>query len=164
MILYHRATIIFAAAGLYMLSSIAFDKTFIKTEIVFFLGLFGGLVGTAIVKALYRKHNLPFWIILIYGMFSGAAIPIFLVVVPNYCLRGNETFKKELDIVRTEKKPSGRNRCKVLYAVLIYKDIEKEVLFPCEYENSISNFKKVRLELSEGFLGFEIIEKEELVL
>ena len=152
-----------AMAGLFILSFIALEQTIIKTAIVLLPGLLGGILGTAILTKLWIKHNLPFWIIFLYGMLSGASLPVFLLSATNYFLRDNKTFQKELDIVRIGNRSRQKSGCKPPYAIIVYKGIEKKVLFPCEYENSISSYKKVRLELSEGFLGFYVIQNEVLV-
>ena len=156
-------SIILPAVGLLIWSFILVDKTLIKTGFVLLPGLLGGLLGTILLTFLWRKFIFPFWAILFYGMLSGASLPIFLFIASNYYLRESNTFQAEFNIVRTGNHSKRNSACRTPYPVVFYGEIEKELPFECEYEKSISNFKKVRLELQEGLLGFHVIQKKELV-
>ena len=156
-------SIILPAAGLLIWSLILIDKTFIKTANVLLSVLFGGLVGTAVLTILWRKHRFPFWAILFYGMLAGASLPTFLLVASNYYFRDKSTFKEQIDIVKTGNRSKRKSTCRTPYAVVVYSGIEKELPFACEYERRISDFRQVRLELSEGLLGFDVIQNKALV-
>jgi hypothetical protein len=160
---YIAYSIILPATGLFIWSFVLLDKTFIKTAIVLSVALFSGLLGTAILTTLWRQHNFPFWAILFYGMFSGASISVFLLSASNYYLRDSKTFQEQLHIVKTGNRTKQKSACRTPYAIIVYENIEKEMPLPCEYEKTISTFKKIRLELSEGPLGFDVIQNKELV-
>lgn len=57
-----------------------------------------------------------------------------------------------------------RSACRSPYAEVLYYGLEKQLIFPCRFENSIHDYKKIKLEVSEGFFGYEHIHSKEFVL
>lgn len=86
-----------------------------------------------------------------------------MLAASNYYFRDKIFVKAQLDIVRTGNRSKRKSACRRPYAEVFFNGIEKQVLFPCDFERTIANYSKVNLDLSEGLLGFYVIEKRELV-
>jgi hypothetical protein len=95
------------------------------------------------------------------GVYFGAPTSTFMVFCSNYYFRGN-SITTELEIVRTGHDFAGRVAGNHMPMLLIM-EREKRLYFLCQYEGTISTYKKVRADLSEGLLGFYIIRNPELV-
>jgi hypothetical protein len=155
--------IIFLFSGIFIWSFILLDKTFFKTSVVLVPSLIGGAIGTILFSTLWSKNNFPFWVLLFFGVFTGTSVPTFLIASSNYYFKDDIVIHESLDIIRTGNYSKRKSACKKPYAVVFYRGIEKEILFTCDFEKTISNYKKVSLELSKGFLGFYVIRNSELI-
>lgn len=155
--------IILPAVGLFVWSFILVERTFVHNAVVLIATLLGGLMGTAILTVLWRKHSAPFWVLIFYGMATGGSLSTFLLIAPNYYFRDGQTVKEQIEIVGAGNRSKRNSDCQTPYAVIVYDEIKKELPFPCDYEKNIFNFKTLRLEVSEGLWGFNVIEDKDLV-
>jgi hypothetical protein len=123
----------------------------------------GGTIATIIINYLWRREKFPIWSNLTYGMLSGGALTAFCLLAPNYYFTIEQGLKHRTEILESGKRSTRRSSCKTPYAVVAFEEIEKEITFPCKYESSIGNYRKVELVVSRGLWGFYIINEKRLI-
>jgi hypothetical protein len=138
-------------------------NTVLAYSVIWTFAFIGGAIGTSILSYLWRKEKFPFWSTLSYGMISGGALMVFCLLAPNYLFRQKQDSKYQANILQTGNRSGRKSSCKTPYAIVQIADVEKEIAFPCEYEQNIGQFKKVELDVSKGLWGFYIIKDKRLI-
>lgn len=156
-------SIVLPAAALTFWSSILSRQTFMRDELILVPSLIVGVIAAVVLQFLWRNHTFPLWVILFFGLFSGGSATAFLISATNYYFRDHSEASVQLDILGTGNYSKRRRSCKTPFIEVVYDDIRKELPFPCEFEKTIAQYKKVNLRVSKGLFGFYVIEDKVLV-
>lgn len=147
-----------------MICSLLFLRdTIIKTSVLWTFVLIGGTIGTIILSYLWRREKFPLWSNVAYGMLSGGSLSAICLLAPNYAFRTKQGLKYQAEILKTGNRSTRGSSCRTPYAVVYIEDIEKELAFPCEFEQTISQYKKVELHVAKGLAGFYIVQEKRLI-
>lgn len=153
--------IIFPNTALFIWGIILFSKTIISSQTQAIIILVGAIVGITVLYLFWRFKNYGFLVTVFLGFYLGF-IPYSFIAATNYYLRADHSENVQLEILKTGNRSSRKSNCRTPYAVIEYQHIKKDILFPCDYEETISNYKSVTLTVSKGFWGYMVITDKKL--
>ena len=153
--------IIFPGTALFIWAIILFSKTIISNQTQAIIILVGAIVGITLLHLFERFKNYGFLVKVFLGFYLGF-IPFSFIATTNYYLRADHTENIQLEILKTGNRSSRKSNCRRPYAVIEYQHIKKDILFPCDYEETISNYKSLTLTVSEGFWDYMIFTDKKL--
>jgi hypothetical protein len=157
------AILFFASMGLIIWGINIYRLTIINPKYLFALITFGIFPGFILIKFVLKPSYKIVWIFLNSIAIGGGTL-YFLFLYLNSTYSGKEQLSGNFNIIKTGTLAKGRSgSCGSPYAVVDFNGTEKELIFFCDYENTISSFSKVRLEYSKGFFGFDIIKTKTLI-
>ncbi|MCG9900932.1 MAG: hypothetical protein MH132_13090 [Hydrotalea sp.] len=154
--------ILFPGVALFIWGILLFDKTFIPTQTQVIITLLGATIGFIVVHFLWRHKEYGLFATLFFGFFLGGPIPFTFVATTNYYLRTEESENIELDILETGNRSRRKSNCRTPYVIVEHLDIKKDILFPCDYEKTISKYKRLTLTVSKGFWGYPVFINKKL--
>ena len=96
-----------------------------------------------------------------YNIVSFGGILVFLFMWTNQTFNDKSETVITLPIVSYGHLAKSRRSCGEPYAHIIYKEKEKELIFPCGTE--IEKFSSLYIEVAKGLYGFDILTNETLV-
>lgn len=149
------------------------DEMLIPGKTIWLTALAGALIATPIFYLIWRSF-LGRWelgrvwvvaITLFYGIIIGGPIAYFSINAINYYIKGDGiTETVTLDVIDTGRSSKRRSKeCSHINVEVKLKDIQYTIPFSCEYEYTISDYKKVDLTLTKGGLGYYMIVDKSLV-
>jgi hypothetical protein len=153
--------IIFPNTALFIWGIILFSKTIISSQTQALIIFIGAIVGITVLHLIWRHKNYGFFVTIFYGFYLGF-IPYSFIATTNYYLRADHSENVQLEILKTGNRSSRKSNCRTPYAVIEYQHIKKDILFPCDYEKTISNYKSLTLTVSEGFWSFMVLTDKKL--
>ena len=154
--------ILFPGVALFVWGSLLFDKTFISTQTQVVITLLGATLGIFGLHFLWRQKKYGLIATLFFGFFLGGPIPFTFIATTNYYLRTEKSVNIELDILETGNRSRRKSNCRTPYAVVKHVDIKKDILFPCDYEKTISKYKSLTLTVAKGFWGYPVFIDKKL--
>lgn len=155
--------ILYTGFGLYFWALILTSDAIISVKQVILTVLAGTFIGSIFFYAVRKRYKLPVYFILFLGLVFGGSIPYFTLAATNHYFKSSSAQTIILPVLKTGNHSKRKSACKTPYAVIVYDEIEKEMKFPCEFEKSISNYKKVEISVSTGFWGIPIIIDKKLI-
>ena len=137
-------------------------KTVVSIASILIVLSFG--IGTAMTIGVLLNTHKSFWNN-IMSVVIGAGMAFFGFMQLNKTYADKHIVGATFDIMRSGNFPkTGKGWCGQPYVIIDFNGIEKRLKFYCKYESTIGNYKKVRLEYQEGFLGCPIICDQTLLL
>jgi hypothetical protein len=143
--------------------------TFISVYIPLFIWASTGLLMTPFFKKTfniycfnpYTPERTPIFFHYFYNIVSFGGILVFLFMWTNQTFNDRSKNVITLPIVSYGHFAKSGRSCGEPYAHIIYKNKEKELVFPCETE--IEKFRSVYVEVATGLYGFDIITNKTLI-
>ncbi len=143
--------------------------TFISVYIPLSIWVLTGLIMTPIFKTTfniycfnpYTPGQTSMFFHYLYNIVSFGGIVVFLFIWTNQTFNDKTKTVLTLPIISYGHLAKSRRGCGQPYAHIVYKNKEKELIFPCETE--IEKFSSVYIEVSRGLFDFEIITNKTLV-
>jgi hypothetical protein len=154
--------ILFQGSALFIWGILLFRKTFISTQTQIIVTLIGAVIGIIVLYFFWRNKKYGIVMTLFYGFFLGGPIPYCFVATTNYYFRDNKPKTVQLNIIATGNRSARKSKCRTPYATVEYQDIKIDILFACDYEKTISNFKTVMLTVSKGSWGYMVYTDKQL--
>lgn len=140
-----------------------YRKTLIEPYILWRLSFIGAAIGVIVCFILFSDYQQLFSGLLFSGVI-GAGLLYFTPLILNRVFVSEKINTETFEIIRTGNMGSGRSgRCKSPYAEIYFGPLKKELVFSCSFEDTIGNYKKVRLEYSDGLFGFPVIRRQILI-
>ena len=137
--------------------------TVIEIKYLFALVAIGTIVSFPITLYLYKGCYSIFSIFL-FSIAIGGGLSYFGFLYLNKTLADKELLTDEFQITETGNLGRGKkSNCAQPYAYIDFNGFNKQLIFYCEYEKSISNYSKVSATYSEGFFSFEVIHSKRLI-
>jgi hypothetical protein len=153
--------IIFPGTALFIWGLILFSKTIISFQTQVIIIFVGAIVGITVLHLFGRFKNYGLLAKVFFGFYLGF-IPYAFIATTNYYLRADHSENIQLEIIKTGNRSSRGSACRTPYAVIEYQHVKKDIRFPCDYEESISNYKSLTLTVSEGFWGYMVFTDKKL--
>jgi hypothetical protein len=139
-----------------------YRKTIIEPKYLFVVVSMGTIFAAVILLFVTRDFLNAFWTFFIAAAIGGGTA-YFLTLYLNRELADKELTSETFDILKTGNLARGkRSSCGSPYAIIDYYGYKKELVFYCEYEKSIHTFKKVKIDFSEGFFDFPVVQSQTL--
>jgi hypothetical protein len=143
--------------------------TFISVYIPIAIWILSGILMTPLLKRTfniycfnpYRPGQTPMFFHYLYNIVSFGGILIFLFMWINQTFNDKTKTVVTVPIVSYGHFAKSRRSCGEPYVHVIYKEIEKELVFPCGIE--IEKYSSVYIEITKGLFGFEIIMNKNLI-
>ena len=158
-----RDLALYTGIGLFIWALILTNDAIISTKQILLTILAGAFVGSIILYAIRERYKIPIYFILFLGLVFGGSISCFALTATNHYFKSSSTQTIILPILKTGNHSRRKSSCKTPYAVIIYNEIEKEIKFPCSYENVISSYTKIELLISSGLWGIPVIVDTKLI-
>jgi hypothetical protein len=161
---------LFLVGGLAIIWEIdIFRKSIINPIVPFLLAIFTGVALTPLLRKtvniyLYNPYNigkvpLPFHLVFNTVSFGGMLALLFMWT--NLHFADKEKQILTLSIQSRGRLDRSKNGCAQPYAVIQYKNAEKELIFPCE--TPIEKYDRVYVEIQRGLFGYDVIARQTLV-
>ena len=146
-----------------------FRVTFISVYIPLSVWVLTGFFMTPILKKIfniycfnpYTPERSPLFFHYLYNIVTFGGILVFLFMWTNQTFNDKSRNVITLPIVSYGYLAKSRRSCGEPYAHIIYKDKEKELVFPCGTE--IEKFSSVYIEVSKGLYSFDVITNTTLI-
>jgi len=143
--------------------------TFISVYIPITIWILSGILMMPLLKRTiniycfnpYTPGQIPMFFHYLYNIVSFGGILIFLLMWINQTFNDKSKTIVTVPIVSYGHFVNSRRNCGEPYVHVIYKEIEKELVFPCGTE--IDKYSGVYIEITKGLLGFEIIMNKTLI-
>lgn len=140
-----------------------YRRTIIEPKYLFVAISLGTFVAAIILLFVTRVFLNAFWTFFLAAAIGGGTV-YFLILYLNRELANKEITSETFDIHRTGNLAKGRKGvCRSPYVMIDFYGFEKQLVFYCEYEKTIHNFRKVRVDYFKGFFGFPIVQNQTLV-
>ena len=143
--------------------------TFISFYIPLSIWVLTGLLMTPIFKKIfniycfnpYTPERTSMFFHYLYNIVSFGGIMVFLFMWVNQTFSDKSKNVKTLPIVSYGHLAKSRRSCGEPYVRIMYKNSEKELIFPCGTENE--KYRSVYIEVEKGLFGFDIITNKTLI-
>ncbi|MES2649082.1 MAG: hypothetical protein V4717_19550 [Bacteroidota bacterium] len=136
-------------------------QTFISTQTLILILLASVIIGVLCFHLIWRRRNFGAIGTLFFGIFLGMPIP-FGFISTNHYFRSGTSISVTLPLLEAGTRSNRRSSCRTPYAIIEFHNIKKQILFPCEFEKTISNYPKLTLEISNGYWGYSVITGKRL--
>ena len=139
-----------------------YRRTVIEPKYLFVAVSIGTIIVAVILLFVTKDYLNAFWTLFIAAAIGGGTT-YFLTLYLNRELADKEVISEVFDIQTTGNLAKGKKgSCGSPYAIIDFYGYEKQLVFYCEYEKSIHNYKKVKVDFFRGFFGFPIVENQVL--
>lgn len=148
--------IILVSSAILIWSFRLFNKTFMPVSTGIFSAM---LVSIPVFILLYYtwRHKHGVCVLIFYAILCGSAISNIMLQGINFYFKSDKETRTTVAIISTDNRKGRYGRCATPYATVELNGVEKELAFPCEYEKTITGYKKVNLVLKKGALGYDVI-------
>ncbi|MDB5276465.1 MAG: hypothetical protein JWR61_1420 [Ferruginibacter sp.] len=143
--------------------------TFISVYIPLSIWVLTGLLVTPIFKKVfniycfnpYTPERNPMFFHYFFNIVSFGGVFVFLFMWSNQIFNDNSKIVITLPIVSYGHLAKSSRSCGEPYVHIMYKDKEKELIFPCG--TAIEKYRSVDIEIAKGLYGFDIIISKTIV-
>lgn len=140
-----------------------YRRTIIEPKYLFVAVSIGTIIAAVILLFVTRDYLNAFWTLFVAALI-GCGTTYFLTLYLNMELADKEVISEVFEIQTTGNLARGKKGgCGSPYAIIDFYGHEKQLIFYCEYEKSIHNYKKVKVDFFRGFFGFPVVENQVLV-
>jgi hypothetical protein len=143
--------------------------TFISVYILLSIWVLTGVLITPVFKKTfniycfnpYTPERTSIFFHLLFNIISFGGIVVFLFMWTNQTFNDPIKVVRNLPVVSSGHLAKSRHSCGDPYVHVIYKNTEKELVFPCGTE--IENYSSVYIEITKGLFGFDVITNQTLI-
>jgi hypothetical protein len=136
--------------------------TIIETKYLFATIMFGIVVGFVVLSFLVKSSYSFIWTFLIKAAIS-AGLVYFAFLYFNQIFADKELQREQFLIVKKGTLGRGkRSSCSQPYVNISFYGIEKQLVFYCQFADTVKKSTKVNLTYSKGLFGFNIIKSKQL--
>jgi hypothetical protein len=141
-----------------------YRRTVIEPKYLFVAVSMGTIVAAVILLFVTREFLNAFWTLFIAAIVGGGTAYFLTLYLNRELVVDKEITSDTFNIQKTGNLARGKSgSCRSPYAMIDFYGSEKRLVFYCEYEKTIHNYKKVEVEYFKGFFGFPVICKQTLV-
>jgi len=145
-----------------------YEVTFISVYIPLNIWLLTGVIITPLFKKTfniycfnpYTPGNTHLLFHYFFNIVSFGGIVVFLFMLTNQAFRGQSESQLYVPIISYGQLATSSNSCGNPYVHIIYKEEEKELIFPCG--TPVEKSRRVRINVSKGLWGFDVIKDQTL--
>jgi hypothetical protein len=143
--------------------------TFISVYVPLCIWILTGLLMTPIFRKTfniycfnpYTPERTPMFFHYFYNIVSFGGVLMFLFLWANQTFNDKSKRVITVPIVSYGHLAQSRRGCGAPYAHIIYKEKEKELIFPCGTE--VEKYSSVYVETAKGLFGFDVITNKTLI-
>ena len=140
-----------------------YRNTLIDWRILALIVIIGIVTFTIIFWHILLQVGYTIWAIVFISCTCGGCLSHFGFLYLNKTFADVETISDSFNIERTGELAKGRHGCGEPYAVINFNNLEKEIVFPCDFSGKIKEYSKIKILYSKGFLGFYVIKAKNLL-
>ncbi len=139
-----------------------YQLTIIEPKYLFATITFGIIIGFVVLSLLIKSSYSIFWNFLIYAAISSGLV-YFAFLFTNQQFADKELQREEFLIIGKGTLGRGKkSSCSQPYVNIDFYGIEKQLVFYCQFADTIEHSTKVDLTYSKGLFGFIIIKSKQL--
>jgi hypothetical protein len=132
--------------------------TFISWKLITFLSICGATIFLLIFYKRFRRYGDSIVVIILIGLYYGGSIATFLILFTNKSFNIKSTItKKEFQVLKKGELYTKGKNCKEKYVIIEFNGLRKQLVFDCEYKETIANSDKIEIEYQRGLLGLYTI-------
>lgn len=150
-----------ASLGLTVWAINIYRLTIIDTNILIIVCAVGALIAFFAIRLLIKSTYSKFWTLFIC-IVVGSGIFYFGLLFLNQTFSDKAIMKEYFQIVKKGGR-SRKTRCFHPYVVIDFHGKEKQLVFYCDFAETIKLSSKVNLAYSKGLFGFDIIRSKLLI-
>ncbi len=152
----------FASVGLTIWGIDIYRLTIIDKKYLFLTIAFGVIISFAILTWLIKSSYSRIWTYLIKAAIGGGLF-YFGLLFTNQQFADKELMTERFLIIKKGTLGRGKSSsCFQRYIDIDFYGVEKELVFYCDYANTVKHSTAVNLTYAKGALGFNIIKSKQL--
>jgi hypothetical protein len=137
--------------------------TIIGTNILYVISGIGSVIALFLIRIFIKSAYSKFWTLFISIVVGSGAFNFGLLFL-NQTFSNREIIKEDFQIIKIGTLGRSRpTRCFQPYAIIGFHGTEKQLVFYCDFAETLKNSSKVSLTYSKGLFGFDIIKTKQLV-
>ena len=140
-----------------------YRNTLIDWKILAQIVIIGIIIFTFIFRRKLIQIGYSFWAIVFISCISGGCLSHFGILYLNQKFAEVKTISDSFNILRMGELAKGRSGCGEPYVIINFNDLEKELIFPCDFSGNIKEYSKIKIEYSKGLLGYNVIKNRTLL-
>jgi hypothetical protein len=140
-----------------------YRKTVIPNQNLFLVCALGFIVCGLILIVIAKKLFPAFWSLFLSAAIGGG-IFYFCLLYTNWKFASGDYNSETFNIIKTGNLAGSLRykSCRKPYAIIEIFGLRKQLVFDCEYQNTIKDFKTVTVKYRKGLWGFPIVEEQYL--
>ena len=153
----------FISIGLMIWGLLVYRQTIIESSFLIVTISIGIIIGFSVLPYFIRSSFSKFWLF-IYTAFISGGFFYFAILFTNHQF-ADKGIKKEqfLILVKGTLARGAKGNCNKPYVTIDFYGIKKQLIFYCQYAETVNHSKKINLTYSKGALGFYIIKSKQLI-
>lgn len=157
------ALLFFVSISLTVWAVNIYRLTIVDPTTLFIVSAIGTLTTFFIIHSLIKSSYSKFWT-LFTSIVIGSGTFYFGLLFLNQRFSDKELIKEDFQIIKKGKLGRSRpTRCFQPYAIIDFHGTEKQLVFYCDFAETIKNSSKISLTYSKGLFGFDIIISKQIV-
>ncbi|MGB4846069.1 MAG: hypothetical protein WBP16_16500 [Ferruginibacter sp.] len=157
------ALLFFASICLTVWAVNIYRLTIIDTTLLFIVSAIGSVIAFFAINLLIKSSYSKIWTLFI-SIVIGSGTFYFGLLFLNQAFSDKKIINEDFQIISTGTLGRSRpTRCFQPYATIDFHGTEKQLVFYCDFAETIKNSSKVSLTYSKGLFGFYIIKTKQLI-
>lgn len=137
--------------------------TIVDTPLLYIVSAIGAVIAFLAIHFFIKSSYSKFWTVFI-SIVIGSGTFYFGLLFLNQTFSDKEIIEEDFQIIKTGTLGRSRpTRCFQPYAIIDFHGTEKQLVFYCDFAETMKHSSKVSLSYSKGLLGFDIIRSKQLV-
>ena len=137
--------------------------TIVDTSVLYIVSAIGTVIAFLAIHFFIKSSYSKFWTVFV-SIVIGTGTFYFGLLFLNQTFSGKEIMQEDFQIIKTGTLGRSRStRCFQPYAIIDFHGTEKQLVFYCDFEETMKKSSKVSLAYSKGFFGFDIIKSKQLL-
>jgi hypothetical protein len=156
--------LLFFASGCLIVWAInIYRVTIIDTKLLYVVSAIGTVIAFLAIHFIIKSTFSKFWTLFI-SIVIGSGTFYFGLLFLNQTFSGKEIIEEDFQIIKTGTLGRSRStRCSQPYVIIDFHGTEKQLVFYCDFAETMKRSSKVSLTYSKGLFGFDIIKSKQLV-
>jgi len=138
-----------------------YRMTIVSNKYLFAGVAFGTIIAFSIIL-MFVKNGYTIFQNLIGSVVLGGGLSYFTMLYFNQRFANSEVFNEEFEIITKGTLGRSKSGCSQPYAIVDFHGTEKQLVFYCDYAQTLKECSKVVVSYSKGLFGFDIIRNKQL--
>ncbi|WP_423149736.1 hypothetical protein [Rubrolithibacter danxiaensis] len=133
---------------------------YVPTSIWFLTGLIATPFTSTYLSEYYKTTN--FFLHAVFNICTWGGLVICAMMIINYNFPTGAETQIKVKALNYGHLAKGKSGCAVPYVDVNIKGLNKELIFPCDFE--VEKYKSVNVTIQEGFFGIDILTEKKIMV